>query len=450
MPSVRTATIRRRATVIGSGVALALIAAAVVVPVVTGWDVATRAARSADDRAIAPLHGLWVPHVGAATAAAVLIAVLAWRFGDRWALTLSWRALLASSAVAAATWMLALAFVDGPTGISRVLGNPYEYLRTAREVDDIGVLLTTYVSRIPYAADDNWVTHVAGHPPGMLLFFVALVRLGLGSDFTAGIVVSLVAATLPAAVLTTLRALGAEAVARRAAPFLVFTPAAVFLAVSADAVIATVGAWGIASLAVAASRPRTAAMIAWAAVAGIVLGATVMMSYGMLLLGILALAVLIATRRWVLLPIAAATASAVVLGFAAGGFALWEAYPVLAERYADGIASERPYAYWVWGNLAALAICAGPAVGGAIAATAVSPEARRRSAVRWLIVAGALMVLLADLSGMSKAEVERIWLPFVPWLTIAFAFVPAPWRRRLLAAQLVWALLVQHLLYTVW
>lgn len=151
-----------------------------------------------------------------------------------------------------------------------------------------------------------------------------------------------------------------------------------------------------------------------------------------------------------LLPIAAATASAVVLGFAAGGFALWEAYPVLAERYADGIASERPYAYWVWGNLAALAICAGPAVGGAIAATTVSPEVRRRSAVRWLIVAGALMVLLADLSGMSKAEVERIWLPFVPWLTIAFAFVPAPWRRRLLAAQLVWALLVQHLLYTVW
>ena len=256
MPSVRTATIRRRATVIGSGVALALIAVAVAVPVVTGWDVATRAARSADDRAIAPLHGLWVPHVGAATAAAVLIAVLAWRFADRWALTLSWRALLASSAVAAATWMLALAFVDGPTGISRVLGNPYEYLRTAREVDDIGVLLTTYVSRIPYASDDNWVTHVAGHPPGMLLFFVALVRLGLGSDFTAGIVVTLVAATLPAAVLTTLRALGAEAVARRAAPFLVFTPAAVFLAVSADAVIATVGAWGIASLAVAASRPE--------------------------------------------------------------------------------------------------------------------------------------------------------------------------------------------------
>ena len=79
--------------------------------------------------------------------------------------------------------MLCARTVLRPKPGALVLGNPYEYLRTAREVDDIGVLLTTYVSRIPYASDDNWVTHVAGHPPGMLLFFVALVRLGLGSDF---------------------------------------------------------------------------------------------------------------------------------------------------------------------------------------------------------------------------------------------------------------------------
>ncbi len=43
----------------------------------------------------------------------------------------------------------------------------------------------------------------------------------------------------------------------------------------------------------------------------------------------------------------------------------------------------------------------------------------------WLLVGGILAVIaVADLSGMSKAEVERIWLPFVPWLmlaTVAFA-----------------------------
>jgi hypothetical protein len=51
---------------------------------------------------------------------------------------------------------------------------------------------------------------------------------------------------------------------------------------------------------------------------------------------------------------------------------------------------------------------------------------------------------------MSKAEVERIWLPFVPWLTLSLALLPGGWRRWGLALQVVAALLVQHLLYTSW
>ncbi len=39
--------------------------------------------------------------------------------------------------------------------------------------------------------------------------------------------------------------------------------------------------------------------------------------------------------------------------FTAAGFAWWDAYPVLHERYYDGIASERTYAYWVWADIAA-------------------------------------------------------------------------------------------------
>ena len=57
-------------------------------------------------------------------------------------------------------------------------------------------------------------------------------------------------------------------------------------------------------------------------------------------------------------------------------------------------------------------------------------------------------MLLADLSGMSKAEVERIWLPFAVWTCLACAELPRP--RRWLAAQAVLALLVNHLLLTVW
>jgi hypothetical protein len=60
------------------------------------------------------------------------------------------------------------------------------------------------------------------------------------------------------------------------------------------------------------------------------------------------------------------------------------------------------------------------------------------------------MVALADASGMSKAEVERIWLPFIPWLTVSIALVPPAWRRRGLGLQVLSALVVQHLLYTAW
>jgi hypothetical protein len=65
--------------------------------------------------------------------------------------------------------------------------------------------------------------------------------------------------------------------------------------------------------------------------------------------------------------------------------------------------------------------------------------------------AGALCaVIAADASLMSKAEVERIWLPFVPWLLVMCALLPARWRRPALTLQLASALLVQHLLLTGW
>jgi hypothetical protein len=61
-----------------------------------------------------------------------------------------------------------------------------------------------------------------------------------------------------------------------------------------------------------------------------------------------------------------------------------------------------------------------------------------------------LAILAADLSGYSKAEVERIWLPFAVWLAAGAALVPAPGRRGWLVAQAAVALLVNHLLVTTW
>lgn len=124
------------------------------------------------------------------------------------------------------------------------------------------------------------------------------------------------AATTVVPALLALRTLGAEDAARRGAPFLVLTPAAIYLCVSADGLFAATAAWGMAALAAGARR------VGVGVVAGLLLGSCVMMSYGMPLLGILALAVLIA----------AAAALSVVLVFAVYGFAWWEAYPVFVAR----------------------------------------------------------------------------------------------------------------------
>jgi hypothetical protein len=220
------------------------------------------------------------------------------------------------------------------------------------------------------------------------------------------------------------------------------------MAVSADAVFAAVAAWGLACLAIGARSTRGPA-IAWSVLAGLLLGCGVMMSYGLPLTGILALSILVLARSWLPLPIAAGTALLVVLAFAAGGFSWWEAYPVLNDRYWDGIAADRPASYWMWGNLAALVVCAGPLLGAGLAQV-VALGRRADRVVLWLVSAAAAAIVVADLSRMSKAEVERIWLPFVPWLTLSFVLLPERWRRWGLGAQVLAALVVQHLFYTAW
>ncbi|MGY2874251.1 methylthioxylose transferase [Marmoricola sp. URHA0025 HA25] len=432
-----------RAAWAGLVTAVLLVAAAMAVPAVSGWDVHVRH--------FPPLHADWRPRVGPGSLPAILLAILAgWQ-----AVTLSerlpWRRLLVATYVVGLAWMLSLAFVDGPDGVGRILGTSYEYLRTARATTDLPHTLSVYVSLIPYdPGGGHWPPHVAGHPPGALLFFVVLVRLGLGSGFAAGMVVTVLAASTAVAVLLTLKVLGAEALARRAAPFVVLGPAAIWQCVSADAMFAAVAAWGMVALALAATRRS----LPWSLLAGLLLGCCVMLSYGLPVLGLLAVAVLVVARSWRPLLPAAAGALAVVIAFAAYGFRWWEALPVLHDRYWIGVARNRPAAYWAWGDLAALAISAGPLVGAGLAQTLVRSRDTITDAgtrvVVWLSGAAVAMVLTADASQMSKAEVERIWLPFVPWLLVSCALLPERWRRRGLVLQLVAALAVEHLLATGW
>jgi hypothetical protein len=442
---------RTRALWIGLAVAALLVAAAVIIPGVTGWNVHVRW--------FPPLHAEWMPRLGPGTVPSIALAVLAIAYAGRVAATWAWGRLLALVYLFGVLWMVSLATVDGWDGIGAILEHRYEYLGTAREVTDFGATLREYVSRIPFDHPDNWPVHIAGHPPGALLVFVVMVRLGLGTGLAAGWVVLLIGATAAVAVLSAMRRLGAERHARRAAPFLVFGPAAIWFAVSADGMFAAVAAWGLCLLAFAATA-RGWRVAAWGVAAGTALGYCVMMSYGLPLLGVLAVAVLVIARSWHPLPWAVAAALAVVIAFAVAGFAWWEALPVLTQRYWDGVASSRPAAYWMWGNLAALTCSAGLWVGPSVAAAltrwrrarpvASDDPGRAEQVAVMLVLAALLTVLLADLSQMSKAEVERIWLPFVPWLLVGTSLLPDRWRTTGLGVQVTFALVIQHVLVTSW
>jgi hypothetical protein len=148
------------------------------------------------------------------------------------------------------------------------------------------------------------------------------------------------------------------------------------------------------------------------------------------------------------MPWAVAGALIVAATFWAAGFAWWEAYPVLHERYYAGIAAERPYGYWVWADLGAWTFTLGLATWAAFPAPI--RLARTRSADAVVVTSALGAVVVATVSGMSKAEVERIWLPFTAWVLAAGALMPLSWRRALLVSQVITAVGVQAFLLTRW
>ena len=143
-------------------------------------------------------------------------------------------------------------------------------------------------------------------------------------------------------------------------------------------------------------------------------GVTAFLSYGLVLLAIIPVVVCVYRRRTALLVPAAVGALPVFVAFAALGFSWFSGFFATRHEYWTGVASHRPYSYFFFADLALFAVATGPAVAVALD--------RLRDRRAWLLVGGILAVVaLADLSGMSKAEVERIWLPFVPWALLATA-----------------------------
>ena len=403
----------------------------------------------------APLAGTWNPRLGVSSAVAVLVAVAVVAIGPTLARTLSWPALLLWTWVAATGWTVALVAVDGRSGIADLFTRPGSYLYDASRVTSWHEVFPGFVDRIPLKAEDNWEVHVSSHPPGALLTFVGFDRVGLDDTFWLGLTVLAIGTTAAVACCVTLRLLAGEEWARRATPWLILAPAALWIGVSPDALFAAVAAWAITLLALAATRRRFAP--AYAVAAGLAFGCCLYLSYGLVLLAPLALAVLIAARRWQPIPWVLAGVGVVVAAVTVAGFVWWEAYPVLVKRYEGGLSKFRPYDYWVWANVAAWTLTIGLAVWAALPFVARALRRRRNGdprpgarAVAILGIGAIGSVLLATLSGLSKSEVERIWLPFTWWALTVTALLPDRTRRPLLLLQAGGALALQHLVATQW
>lgn len=390
----------------------------------------------------APLMGRWGWQGGPALLPAVGLAAGAVAWGPRLAARLPWRAVPWAAGAAAVAWTTALAAAGGWGRVTEPLTSRHEYEPFAAGIDDLFAFLAGFTDGLA-----GHPVHVQGHPPGPVVVAWALDRIGLGG---AGWLAALALAgwgLAAGAALVAARAVAGEPVARRAAPALVLLPAAVWAGTSLDALFAgiTAAACALAFVAVVRSSPRRAAT------AGLVAGAALLCTYGavaVLAIPLLAGVGLVAggRRGGARLAAWAAGGAGAVLGLAAAAGFWWpDGLAATGRAYWSGVGGDRPGLYLtVAGNPAALALATGPAVAAGLAAAL----ARMRSAWRPALLPAAALaaVAAADLSQMSRGEVERIWLPFVPWLALA-----APGDRRgWLAGQVAVGLALQSSLASPW
>lgn len=364
-----------------------------------------------------PLNGEldWRPGRTAIPAAAVafLVVMVVPRFLARW----RWTTVLAVAFVGAVAWAVALALVDGSDALTEPLLSD-QYLRSVARVGDLGTFLHTFTRRI-----GAYNIHTQGHPPGMVVVLWLMDSIGLGGVVWNSVLVFAGGGASVTAVLVGVREVAGEAVARRAMPFVVLAPAAVAWT-SGDPFFAGVSAWAVTALILATGRSGRR-RDAWAVIGGVLFAVTAFLSYGLVLLAIVPVVIGMWRREYRPLLIAAVVAAVAILAVWAGtGFAWWDGLTATRVRYFAGAGGRRPYDYFLVGNLAAFAIAVGPA-------TAVALSRLRRQPLAVLVGAVLVVVLLADVSGMSKAEVERIWLPFVPWVMAASAVLATrPWSTR--------------------
>ena len=338
-----------------------------------------------------------------------------------------------------AVWTTSLALTDGREGLSRALRHRSEYRVIVPGIDDPGSFLDTFVDEV-----DTYTIHVKGHPPGWPLVLWTLDRLGFGS-VRAEVLVILACVALNAALMVlVVERLADRRAAAAVAPFVGIIPAAVFMTTNADVAFTTVVIATTLAAAVSATSRGRGAVVA-AAAAGLGAGAALYLTYGAPLMLLAPALLVLRTRRAAPVIAAVAALVGVVAAFAAAGFWWFDGLEATRGFYAEGVASRRPYSFFVVANIAVALVAVGPAT---IAGVATLRDRR----LWWIVGPGLAGLLLADLSGLSKAEVERIWLPFYALIAVAVADLCPTLRstRVAMSAQLGLGLVIQAVLTTPW
>lgn len=417
--------------VVGGG-ALALFGALLVIA--NRWGAHLIESGQEIDVRVPPLYAVRDVNLGAGLAVALAVGSLLLVVVPRVAARASWSSTLAVAFGTSIAWTVALNATRGLGSLTEPLRSRHEYLV------DVSASPMTFVRNFTDSYD-SFATHTRGHPPGFVAFLSTMDRLGFGGAAWAAVLCIVGGATAVVAVLVTVRDVAGEHVARRALPFVALAPAVLWMGSSADAFFAGLGACAVAAMVRGITEhDRAGASL----LGGVLLGCTMLCTYGAVLLVAIPAVLAVQRRRVAPLVLAGVAAAVVLLVAFAAGFDYLEGLRLTRAEYFDGVARTRPHAYTLLANLAALAVVIGPA-------TVVGLT--RLSGHLGLLVGGALLaVLLADVSGMSRLEVERIWLPFAVWMLPAAAMVAggARMERRWLALQMGWALAIQTVVRTGW
>ena len=353
-----------------------------------------------------PFSGRWgtVPWTSTVVPLAVVVGVVA--AAPKLLTRLRWRVLVGVAGLAQVGTTVALAVPDGWVALRGHLtsGNT-GYLDNVSLVGSPGAFLAGFAQNI-----ERYRTHARGHPPGLVLVLWVMDRIGLGGAGPAAALVLIGGAVATVSVLVAIRSLAGEAVARRAAPFVVLVPAAA-VATNFDLVFSALAA-GALCLWVLATASVGQRSTTRAAAAGALFGCTLLGSYGLALFVVPVAAVAAHRRRWKpLIPFGVAAVAVVLLPLG-WGFWWFDGLAATRAQYFRGLGTARP-----GGPFAVLDVVAFAAILGPVTLVALARLRDRRLVP---VVAGVgAAVLLALLSQMSKGEVERIWQPFVPWLAVA-------------------------------